>query len=115
MYYFPVQSLTPVFFDRHRGFAMGCIAAGSGVGGVVLAPVLRYLLNELGIGWTLRILGIWNLVISLPAACVLRQPPGFGSSSRNKYSKANTNLLTSRKLIFQVVTFNFSHDLDLTP
>ena len=71
----------------------------------MLAPVLRYLLDKVGIGWTLRILGIWNLAIGLPAAYVLRQPPTFGSSSKNKHTTANANLLTSRKFIFQVVSF----------
>jgi len=41
MLYYPVTSLTPVFFDRHRGLAMGIAMAGSGAGGLVLAPVTQ--------------------------------------------------------------------------
>ncbi|EPQ60098.1 MFS general substrate transporter [Gloeophyllum trabeum ATCC 11539] len=72
-YYFPIISLTPPYFDRHRGFAMGVILSGSGIGGLVLAPVLRILLDRYGVGWTLRILGLWNLAVGLPTACVIRK------------------------------------------
>ncbi|KAJ7573617.1 MFS general substrate transporter [Mycena floridula] len=78
LYYFPILSLTPVYFDRHRGFAMGVILAGSGIGGLVLAPVLQTLLEKYGIQWALRILGIWNLVVGIPVSCVVRHRPGFG-------------------------------------
>ncbi|TFK56446.1 monocarboxylate transporter [Heliocybe sulcata] len=82
-FYFPIMSLTPPYFDRHRGFAMGFILAGSGVGGLVLAPVLRLLLDRYGIGWSLRILGLWTLVVGLPTACVIRKKPTpAGLSSR---------------------------------
>ncbi|KAF9498835.1 hypothetical protein BDN71DRAFT_1493794 [Pleurotus eryngii] len=35
MYYFPIISIALVYFDRHRGFAVGVIVAGSGVGGLI--------------------------------------------------------------------------------
>lgn len=41
MFYFPIMSITPVYFDRHRGFAMGAILAGSGVGGIVMGKYLQ--------------------------------------------------------------------------
>lgn len=103
MYYFPIMSLTPVFFDRHRGFAMGFVLAGSGVGGVVLAPVLRYLLNSVGVGWALRILGIWNLIVGLPVACVVRQRPGFGARATNRSTRVNMKLVTKGTFLLQVI------------
>ncbi|KIJ66605.1 hypothetical protein HYDPIDRAFT_86239 [Hydnomerulius pinastri MD-312] len=78
MYYFPIISLTPVYFDAHRGFAMGFILAGSGAGGLALAPVLNALITKSGIKLALRVLGIWNLVVGLPVACVIRKRQGFG-------------------------------------
>ncbi|KAH7911622.1 major facilitator superfamily domain-containing protein [Hygrophoropsis aurantiaca] len=79
MYYFPIMALTPLYFDAHRGFAMGLILAGSGSGGLVLAPVLNTLISRYGVGWALRILGLWNLAIGIPVALVLKKRPGFGA------------------------------------
>ena len=83
---------------------MGFVLAGSGVGGVVLAPVLRYLLNNVGVGWTLRILGIWNLVVGLPVSCVIRQRPGFGASAANRSTRINMKLVTKGTFILQVLS-----------
>ena len=37
---------------------MGFVLAGAGIGGLILVPVLRHLLDGVGIHWTLRLLGI---------------------------------------------------------
>ncbi|KIJ13822.1 hypothetical protein PAXINDRAFT_57618, partial [Paxillus involutus ATCC 200175] len=74
MYYFPIMSLTPIYFEAHRGFAMGLIFSGSGAG----TPVVNSIIARYGIGWALRILGIWNLVVGIPVACVIRKRRGFG-------------------------------------
>lgn len=102
MYYFPIMSLTPVYFDRHRGFAMGFVLAGSGVGGLVLAPVLRHLLDRAGVQWALRILGIWNFVVGLPVGCVVRQRPGFGARAANRSTRVNMALMTKGTFLLQV-------------
>ncbi|KAG8219247.1 major facilitator superfamily domain-containing protein [Butyriboletus roseoflavus] len=56
---------------------MGFILSGSGAGGLVLAPVITALVSRFGIQWALRALGIWNLVVGLPVACVIRKRQGF--------------------------------------
>ncbi|KAI0673848.1 MFS general substrate transporter [Trametes maxima] len=80
MYYFPIMSLTPAYFDRNRGAAMGVVLAGSGVGGLVLSPVFHILLTRLGIRWALRILGLWNFVLSIPISSVLTKKHGVAAS-----------------------------------
>ena len=77
MLYYPVISLTPVFFDRHRGFAMGIAMAGSGAGGLVFAPVTQSLLVGYGAPVTLRILGVWNFVICVAISFVIRPHPAY--------------------------------------
>lgn len=47
---------------------MGIILSGAGVGGLVFAPLVRYLLAQLSIRWTLRALSLITLVVSLPIA-----------------------------------------------
>ncbi|KAF9064749.1 MFS general substrate transporter [Rhodocollybia butyracea] len=84
MYYFPIMTLAPIYFDRHRGAALGFILAGSGVGGLVMAQVLQYLLDHYGVQWALRILGIWNLGVAIPISLVVKHRPGFGFGSRSQ-------------------------------
>ncbi|KAF8890076.1 major facilitator superfamily domain-containing protein [Infundibulicybe gibba] len=95
MYYFPIMSITPVYFDRHRGFAMGVILAGSGVGGLVIAPVLQLLLDKHGVHWALRILAIWNL-------------PGFNGVRR---TRVNMGLVKRGTFLYQVGIRSIPHQL----
>lgn len=81
MYYFPIMSLTPAYFDRNRGAAMGIVLAGSGVGGLVLSPVFHTMLTRLGIRWALRILGIWNFALGIPISSVLTKKHGAAASA----------------------------------
>lgn len=83
------MSLTPAYFDRHRGAAMGIVLAGAGIGGLVLAPVVHALLDKTGIRWTLRILGVWNFVLGIPVASVLKNKhPAARGHSQSRMSMA---------------------------
>jgi MFS family permease len=99
MLYYPVISLTPVFFDRHRGFAMGIAMAGSGAGGLVLAPVTQALLVRYGAPVTLRILGVWNFVICVAISFVIRPHPAY------KPIRPSLALAKRGAFILQVRTF----------
>ncbi|KAI8990640.1 MFS general substrate transporter [Trametes punicea] len=81
MYYFPIMSLTPAYFDRNRGAAMGIVLAGSGVGGLVLSPVFHILLTRVGIRWALRILGIWNFALGIPISSVVTKKHGVAATA----------------------------------
>ncbi|KAI0338248.1 monocarboxylate transporter [Trametopsis cervina] len=83
LFYFPILSLIPLYFDRHRGFAVGFVLSGAGIGGLILSPVMHALITNLGIGWALRILGLWNLAIGIPIALVVKRPPGSTSGRGN--------------------------------
>jgi len=67
---------------------MGAILAGSGAGGVVMAPVLQILLDKYGLHWALRILGLWNLAAGIPVAYVVRHRVGFSARGRAKLDRA---------------------------
>jgi MFS family permease len=77
MLYYPMTSLTPQFFDKHRGFAMGIALSGSGAGGLVFAPVTQALFDRWGASATLRILGVWNFIVLIPISFIIRRPPGY--------------------------------------
>jgi sugar phosphate permease len=70
----PNQVLLSRWFERGRGKAMGIAYLGIGVGGA-LVPLLAYTLTE-AYGWrgALRILGVFMIAVSLPAAYFVREP-----------------------------------------
>ncbi|KXN64955.1 MFS general substrate transporter [Conidiobolus coronatus NRRL 28638] len=59
----PTVSIVPQWLNKYRGIGVGVCAAGSGVGGLVLAPLLQAIIDSLGWRWALRINGIIGTVI----------------------------------------------------
>ncbi|XP_070557441.1 monocarboxylate transporter 10-like [Ptychodera flava] len=76
------------YFDEKKGKANGFATCGSGVSTVLLPPVLRYLINTIGLWHTLRfIAGLAFLLI--PCALVFKETssPGDGLDVANGNSK----------------------------
>lgn len=71
----PNQVLLSRWFDKARGRAMGIAYLGIGVGGA-LVPILAFALTQT-YGWrgALRILGVLMILIALPVAWFVREPP----------------------------------------
>lgn len=86
LFYFPIISIAPLYFDKNRGLAMGIILSGSGIGGLVYAPVLRTLLDRVGAQWTFRIMGMWNLALGIPIALAVKYRPGYRPQGRSRLS-----------------------------
>ncbi|KAG0003239.1 hypothetical protein BGZ80_005367 [Entomortierella chlamydospora] len=60
--YLPAISCPAHWFEKYRSIAIGVVVCGSGLGGLVLGPLVEYLIARLGIHWTLRIQGLLCLV-----------------------------------------------------
>ncbi|KAF9260755.1 MFS general substrate transporter [Marasmius fiardii PR-910] len=105
MYYFPIIAIAPMYFDRHRGFAMGFILAGSGIGGLVLAPVQQYLMDRYGVQWTLRILGMWNFAVGIPVSMVIQHRQGFGYERGATRARTRLGGATARRGTFWYQAF----------
>lgn len=73
--YIPSVTVAPGWFDGRRGLAMGIILSGTGLGGVVWAPFLRYLNTTIGFRSTLRITGVMAFVMITVSASVLKWDP----------------------------------------
>ncbi|KAJ6566433.1 MFS general substrate transporter [Mycena capillaripes] len=101
LYYFPIMSIAPTYFDRHRGFAMGCILSGAGVGGLVMAPVLQILLDRYGVRTALRILAGWNLAVGVPVACVVRRRGAFDRTANSARTRVNMALVRRGTFFYQ--------------
>ncbi|KAI8148165.1 major facilitator superfamily domain-containing protein [Fennellomyces sp. T-0311] len=68
--YVTIMAVAPQYFDRKRGFALGLIASGSGIGGLIMPFIMTPINRSLGGGWTYRILGFICLACDL-LACIL--------------------------------------------
>ncbi|KAF8941404.1 hypothetical protein BGZ58_009487 [Dissophora ornata] len=55
--FFSSISVTAQYFEKRRGLANGIAVAGSGIGGLALAPLTRLLIAQVGIRWCQRIVG----------------------------------------------------------
>ena len=63
------------WFVRRRAFAIGCVATGGALGGVILTPLILFLVD--GYGWraTAAILGLLMFLAGIPLSLVIK--PGF--------------------------------------
>jgi MFS family permease len=71
---FPAFAIVAQYFDKRRAAAMGLVASGSSIGGVVFPLVLSKLLNgsNIGFGWSMRIVAFIMLPFMLFACTVIR-------------------------------------------
>ncbi|KAJ2008943.1 hypothetical protein GGI04_000848 [Coemansia thaxteri] len=53
-----VSTIPTSWFSKNQGFLIGVVHSGSGVGGLVLAPVSRYLIDKYGLSGAVKILGL---------------------------------------------------------
>ena len=67
-------AIPPLWYDKHRGLAMGICFCGAGIGGLALGFIIPALINAVDIYWTLRIYAIFHFVCTAFAAIVMRAP-----------------------------------------
>ena len=72
MCYFPSVIILPQYFQRHLSLANGLVSCGSGVGTMVMGPVMQQLL--LYVGWTNTIRVASGLMISVTLISFLYRP-----------------------------------------
>lgn len=54
MIFYPCMSATSTWFFKRRALALGLVASGSSIGGVVLPIMVQRLIPEIGFAWTMR-------------------------------------------------------------
>ena len=77
----PNQVLLTRWFDRSRGKAMGFAYLGIGIGGAAVPWISHALVQHFGWQSALRILGVLIVVVSLPMAIVVKEPPRARTSA----------------------------------
>ena len=69
----PSLAVIPAYFNTRIGLAMGLAASGSSFGGVIYPIVFYRLIDQIGFGWSVRVLGFIALVTCLLPIFVLKQ------------------------------------------
>jgi MFS family permease len=78
-FYHPVSAAVNAWFIRRRGLGFAVISAASNIGGMIVAPILSYLILSYGWRTGAVISGIAILVVCLPAALpMVRSPEVLG-------------------------------------
>ncbi|RLV89164.1 Monocarboxylate transporter 13 [Spathaspora sp. JA1] len=99
--YLPPVVCGPVFFDKHRSLASGVLFSGTGVGAFALATFTRYLIEQVGWRWSVRVLGLMTFVITGMASFLVVEPKIKGFRSNN--SLINFSQLKSGKVGLQLL------------
>lgn len=73
--YMPAVTVAPTWFTARRGLAMGIVLSGTGVGGVVWAPILHAMIARIGFRNTLRASGAIAFVLITAAGYVMHWEP----------------------------------------
>ncbi|KAG2195169.1 hypothetical protein INT47_006451 [Mucor saturninus] len=71
--YVTVMAVTPQWFTKNRGIALGIVAGGSGMGGLIVPFIMTPLNRNLGYAWTYRILGFICLVCDIIACIFVKE------------------------------------------
>lgn len=69
----PALALLPTYFNTRLGLAVGLSAAGSSFGGVIYPIVFYKLIEQIGFGWSVRVLGFIALATMLVPIFAMKQ------------------------------------------
>jgi len=82
------------FHVSKKGLVNGLIAAGFGLAAVYLAPLTSTLIVTYGINHSFMMLGIGVLVIAVPLACTINNPPSDYTPEEPKVKEGQTKPVT---------------------
>lgn len=101
----PSQTIVSHWFNKKRGFAMGLVMMGLGLGGMVMVLVASYLVTHAGWQWAYRVMGIMTLGIVLPAIVIFvknkpedmgLEPDGSPATSQTQQKTAELSLTVAQ-------------------
>jgi len=69
----PTLTIIGTYFKKRRAIAFGITAMGTATGGLVFPTMARQLLPQIGLAWTLRSMGLVQVVTLGLANCLLKQ------------------------------------------
>jgi MFS family permease len=75
-FYAPMTATTTQWFTRHRSLAVALVSAGLGLGSMTVAPLAGWLIASYGWRVAMLVLGDLAWLLLVPAALLVRNPPG---------------------------------------
>ncbi|KAL1917399.1 uncharacterized protein VTP21DRAFT_5055 [Calcarisporiella thermophila] len=110
--FFPSVGTIPEWFTKHRGLASGIAVCGTGIGGLVLSPVTSKLIAVIGIGWTLRIIGIMAFIMLATATILIK---GRVVRDKARPFTVDVSLLKQKKLALYIVAIAIEYFAYVVP
>ncbi|KAK7047267.1 hypothetical protein VNI00_006498 [Paramarasmius palmivorus] len=104
----PALTIPSQWFVKRRGLTTGIGVSGYGVGGLVLSPVTRKLIDEVGVRWALRIMGILTVVLCVIAFAFMKPRDVKRQASSSTTSLTLSQILKDGKF-YAVYAFMFLH------
>jgi MFS family permease len=101
--YFPALTIISHWFDKRKGFATGIAVSGSGVGGLIVAPLTRFLIEKVGVRNALRILGGYSGIAVFAASFLLKTTRPNSKRGSMQYLKVASDLRFIKLFIMAVV------------
>ncbi|KAK5992519.1 putative transporter MCH2 [Cladobotryum mycophilum] len=101
----PSVGIVPQWFTTRRSLANGISACGSGLGGVIYSFAAGAMIQNLGLGWAFRILGIIAFVVNTVCTLLLRDRNKIIGSSQLAF---DTSLLKRAEYVLLVIFGWFS-------
>jgi MFS family permease len=84
----PNQVLLSGWFDKSRGKAMGFAYVGIGIGGAIVPLLAAWLISQIGWRGALGVLGGLMILVALPPAFFVKEPPREGEPGNSEGGKA---------------------------
>ena len=83
--YLPANVIVATYFRNKRALATGIASCGSGIGALVMAPIISFLDNSFGWGHSMMLIGI--LVLACIPLGILFRPIANNTQRTSKYEK----------------------------
>ncbi|KAI8163080.1 hypothetical protein K4K49_001468 [Colletotrichum sp. SAR 10_70] len=78
---FSVSTAPMSLFKKHKALAMGFVFGGGSLGSAIMSVVTNYLVKDLDVAWTFRILGFILWGVSMPASYFLPSRKRLGNKT----------------------------------
>jgi MCP family monocarboxylic acid transporter-like MFS transporter 10 len=84
MIFTPALAVVSHYFRKKRGLAIGLVASGSSIGGIIFPIVYQRLFILIGFGWSVRVTGFMCMAVLVFVCLVLRTRLPLKKTSRRE-------------------------------